>query len=125
MPYLNYDEYKEFGGTAAEPGFTLLEFKARKRIDYLTDSRVVAMKEAPEAVKLCMTSLINVESRAGLEVQIENPVVTSFTTDGYSETYGHVLSAADVEKMQGALIVEMLSGECDDEGTPLLYRGLR
>lgn len=125
MQYLNYDEYKGFGGTAAEAGFILLEFKARKRIDYLTDSRVEAMKEVPEAVKLCMTSLINVESKAGLDAQLNNPVVTSFSTDGYSESYGKALSVEDAAKAQDALIFEMLYGVLNDEGIPLLYRGLR
>ena len=43
MAYLSYDEYKEYGGTMAQADFTLAEFKAEKRIDYLTDTRVKAM----------------------------------------------------------------------------------
>lgn len=52
--YLTYAEYQAYGGTLPESDFTLAEFKARKRVDYLTDSRVENMTEVPEAVKLAM-----------------------------------------------------------------------
>ena len=42
--YLTYSEYTEYGGSASKTDFTLLEFKARKRIDRLTASRVEKMK---------------------------------------------------------------------------------
>ena len=76
--YLTFEEYTEFGGTLPQASFTLLEFKCRKRIDYLTDSRVQGMAAVPEAVKLCMMSLIAMENAAGAEAQATNPVVTSF-----------------------------------------------
>lgn len=82
MTYLTYDEYKEYGGTASEQDFTMLEFRARKRIDRLTASRVQRMAKVPEAVKLCMMSLIGIDSKAGAEAQVDKPVVTSFNTDG-------------------------------------------
>lgn len=124
MVYLTYDEYKNYGGTASESEFTMLEFRARKRIDRLTASRVQRMSAVPEAVKLCMMSLIQIDSKAGVEAQVENPVVTSFNTDGYSESYGKALSAEDADKSMFASIRAMLWGEADDNGVPLLYRGL-
>lgn len=36
--YLTYEEYKELGGALAQTDFFRLEFSARKRIDYLTNS---------------------------------------------------------------------------------------
>lgn len=124
MVYLTYDEYKNYGGTAFETDFTMLEFKARKRIDRLTASRVQRMSAVPEAVKLCMMSLIQIDNKAGVEAQVENPVVTSFNTDGYSESYGKALSAEDADRSMSASIRTMLWGEADDNGVPLLYRGL-
>lgn len=124
MTYLTYEEYVELGGTMSETDFTLAEFKARKRIDYLTDSRVAAMASVPEAVKLCIMAIMNIEAKAGAEAQVTNPVVTSFNTDGYSESYGKAMSADDAEKSMNALIKTYLSGEVDDYGIPLLYRGL-
>lgn len=126
MAYLTFEEYQAYGGTAvAQAAFPTAEFKARKRIDYLTDNRVQDMKTVPEAVKLCMTSIINADAAAGSDALAASPLVASFNTDGYSESYG---SAADQQAaLQNALnrqIREMLSGEFDDNGTPLLYRGL-
>ena len=122
--YLTYDEYKGYGGTQPETSFTLLEFKARKRIDRLTDSRVQDMNTVPEAVKLCAVSLIGLESSVGAEAQAEKPVVTSFSTDGYSESYGKAMNADDAEKSMDTVVNSMLYGECDDYGVPLLYRGV-
>lgn len=123
--YLTYDEYKAYGGTLAEADFTLFEFRARKRIDYLTASRVQAMAVIPEAVKLCMMSLIKVDGKYGVDAQIDNPVIASFNTDGYSESYGTAADqAAAVQKSMGDTIRAMLDGEKDDFGVPLLYRGV-
>lgn len=124
MTYLSYNEYKGYGGTASNTEFAALEFRARKRIDRLTASRVQNMMEVPEAVKLCMMSLIGIDSKAGVEAQANNPVVTSFNTDGYSETYGKALSVEDADKAMSASIRSMLYGETDDNGVPLLYRGV-
>lgn len=122
--YLTYAEYTTLGGTLAENAFTLLEYRCRKRIDYLTDSRVAAMSEVPEAVKLCMMGLITLESKVGTVAQVENPVVTSFNTDGYSESYGKALGTADADKAITDYIKSSLYGVKDDTGTPLLYRGV-
>ena len=122
--YLTYAEYQGYGGTASETAYPMLEFRARKRIDRLTASRVQDMVTVPEAVKLCMMSLIGIDSKAGAEAQVDNPVVTSFNTDGYSETYGKAMSAADADAAMSASIRSMLWGETNDNGVPLLYRGL-
>lgn len=124
MTYLTYEEYREYGGGASETDFKALEFRARKRIDRLTASRVQNMVSVPEAVKLCMMSLIQIDSKAGAEAQIEKPVVTSFNTDGYSESYGKALGVADADATMSASVRSMLWGETDDNGVPLLYRGL-
>lgn len=122
--YLTYEEYQNYGGTSSLQDFTQLEFRARKRIDYLTASRVQDMETVPEAVKLCMMSLMDVDSKAGVEAQVSSPVVTSFNTDGYSESYGKALGVEDANRAMSASIRSMLWGETDDNGTPLLYRGL-
>lgn len=81
------------------------------------------MSEIPQAVKLCMMSLIGIDSKVGAEAQAAAPVVTSFNTDGYSETYGHALGVADAEETMTSVIRSTLWGEKDDRGVPLLYRG--
>lgn len=123
--YLSYTEYQDYGGTLPETDFTLFEFRARKRIDYWTDCRVQNMESVPESVKLCMMQLINYDTKYGSDAQVNNPVVASFNTDGYSESYGSASdqAAAAAAAMAGS-IRSMLYGEMDDNGVPLLYRGL-
>lgn len=122
--YLTYQEYKSYGGELSETAFIPLEFKSRKRIDYLTDSRVQNMIAVPAAVKLCMYVLIGMESSVGRSEQAASPSVSSFNTDGYSETYSQAMDADTANAQMDALTKEYLYGEKDDNSTPLLYRGL-
>lgn len=122
--YLTYQEYRSYGGDLSETAFIPLEFKSRKRIDYLTDSRVQNMAAVPAAVKLCMYVLIGMESSVGRSEQATSPSVSSFNTDGYSETYSQAMDADTASAQMDALTKEYLYGEKNDNGTPLLYRGL-
>ena len=123
--YLTWTEYMEYGGSASLAAFPVLEFKARKRIDFLTANRVQNMESVPDAVKYCMASIMNMDNASGAEAQSTNPQMTSFNTDGYSESFGHSLSADDTERQITKQISAMLYGETDDNGVPLLYRGSR
>lgn len=128
MEYLTYPQYQSMGGQLSMAAFTPLEFKSRKRIDRLTDSRVKPMAEAgavPEAVKLCMFALIDLESKVGVAAQVDNPVVTSFSTDGYTENYGNLPKQGEAERQMDAAVGQYLYGETDLCGVPLLYRGVR
>lgn len=123
--YLTFSEYQSYGGTITQAAFPTAELKARKRIDYLTDSRVQEMQTVPDAVKLCMTSIINADAAAGADALASSPLVASFNTDGYSESYGNAIDQQSaLKKALDSEIKEMLYGVCDDNGTPLLYRGL-
>lgn len=122
--YLTYDEYQAYGGELDQTAFPLIEMACRKRIDYLTDSRVQRMAEVPLAVKQCMALIMKLEAATGANAQVENPAITSFSTDGYSESYGHSLSADDTANQINKTIATCLYGEVDDDGVPLLYRGV-
>jgi hypothetical protein len=51
--------------------------------------------------------------------------VASFSTDGYSENYGSADDqTANVEKQLNREIGRLLYGLKDDNGVPLLYRGV-
>ena len=50
--------------------------------------------------------------------------VKSFSNDGYSETYADPLTGEQVKELECELVSEYLSGETDDEGTPLLWLGV-
>lgn len=124
--YLTYEEYVAYGGTMPQADFAVAEFKARSRVDYLTDCRVQAMETIPEAVKLCVMAIIKVDSKYGVDAQTESPVVASFSTDGYSESYGSgTEQQISANKTLNDEIGRMLYGVLDDNDVPLLYRGLR
>jgi hypothetical protein len=123
--YLSFEEYQERGGALGETEFARAEYKARKRIDYLTDCRVQRMAEVPEAVKFCIMELIAVDQKIGSSALAESPLASSFNTDGYSESYGSGSDqAALLQKSVDSTIKELLYGEEDDNGVPLLYRGV-
>lgn len=123
--YLTYEEYVAYGGELSASAFPAAEMRARKQIDKLTASRVAAMATVPEEVKLAMMELIKSNAAADVATLTENPLVQSFNNDGYSESYG---SAADqlavVQSSAAAAVSDLLYGVADDNGTPLLYRGL-
>lgn len=123
--YLSYEEYAASGGALSPTDFPAAEMRARKQIDRLTASRVAAMETVPEEIKLAMMSLITANAAASVATLTENPPVQSFNNDGYSESYG---SAADqIAVVQSAAAQEaeaLLYGVVDDNGVPLLYRGL-
>lgn len=73
MEYLTYPQYQAMGGRLSMSEFTPLEYACRKRIDLLTDCRVQPMADAgavPEAVRMCMFALINLESKVGVTAQV-------------------------------------------------------
>lgn len=123
--YLTYSEYQEMGGTLSPADFQQAEYDARKRIDRLTDMRVQYMEAVPEDVKRCMMKLIVVGTAAGAEAQISHPTVTSFSNDGYTETYGKAMSAEDANTAMDQIIQTGLYGVLNDHGVPLLFRGVR
>ena len=123
--YLTYAQYTAWGGTMAESEFPLAELKARKRIDALTQGRVANMAEVPEEVRAAMMEIIAVDSTYSASAQSAAPVAASFTTDGYSESYGSAESrTAAIEKQLTAQIETLLDGVTDDDGTPLIFAGV-
>ena len=123
--YLTYEEYEHYGGELTESAFILQEFQARKIIDRLTDNRVRDhMETVSDAVKMTMKALIDMNAAVGISAQATNPQATSFSNDGYSETYGNAIKAEDAERRMMQLAKVMLHGERDDRGVLLLYLGV-
>lgn len=125
MPYLSYSEYQDLGGTLSSSDFALAEFAARKKLDFITDSRIQNMSNIPKEVKLAIMALIKVDERTGANALAENPLIASFNTDGYSESYGNPESQIAILESQAMKKVRtLLWGVFDDDGVPLLYRGV-
>ena len=125
MQYLTFEQYQAWGGTLEEAAFNLAEIKARARIDAMTQKRVAYMQTVPEQVQAAMMEIMTVDGTYSASAQAAAPVAASFTTDGYSESYGSAESrTASIEKQLTESIETLLDGLTDDEGTPLLYAGV-
>lgn len=123
--YLTYAEYQAMGGDMSETDFTLAEFKARSRIDIMTLARVQDMAAVPDEVKLAMMCIIKVDTKYSADAQASSAIVSSFNTDGYSESYGSTSEQSEVaEKQINSEVKKMLFGVLDDHGVPLIYKGL-
>lgn len=123
--YLTQAEYGAYGGVDMDiAAYGRLEYAARKRIDRETFGRVGAMAQTPEAVKRLTYELINIEQAAGISQGIQKPALSGYSTDGYSETYANTGAMDYVTEAESLLILQYLSGEKDDAGVPLLYRGV-
>lgn len=123
--YLTYQEYVEMGGTMPEDDFDLAEFKARSRIDWLTLARVQRMATVPVEVKKAMMVIMKVDAKYSADAQADSAVVSSFNTDGYSESYGGASEQSEnAENQTNNEVKRMLFGVLDDYGTPLIYKGL-
>lgn len=123
--YIDLAYYVDGGGKVNmdDAAFARNEFRARKIVDRYTQGRVRNMAEVPETVKMLMVELVTLESNQGAGI-MENQAVQSFSNDGYSETYAEPLTVERVKQIECNLVMEYLSGEVDDEGTPLLYLGV-
>ena len=123
--YLTYAQYQAWGGTLPESAFNLAEIKARSRIDAMTQGRVARMAAVPEQVQAAMMDCITVDGTYSAAAQAAAPVAASFTTDGYSETYGSAENrTAAIERQLTSSIETLLDGITDDDGVPLLYAGV-
>lgn len=122
--YIDYGYYQSNGGRImTDAAFHRNAFRAEKLVDRLTQNRVRAMANVPEAVKRLMVELISLEENQGAEL-MQRPAVTSFSNDGYSETYADPLTGERVKEIECDLVMEYLSAEKDDKGTPLLWLGV-
>ena len=123
--YMTFEQYIALGGTLPLMEFTLAEVKARARIDAMTQGRVANMAEVPLQVLVAMMEIMTVDGAFSAAAQAAAPVAASFTTDGYSETYGSAESrTAAIEKQLTGSIETLLDGITDDDGVPLLYAGV-
>lgn len=115
--YLTYEEYQEMIGE--EIGCTRAEFlRAESVVESMvrqqTQGRIDSMEVVPEVVKNLVFILLD-------DVKSLNRDVTSVSNDGYSESY---TDSAKIKENIQSLIQTTLSAVTDDNGTPLLYRGI-
>ena len=91
----------------------------------MTLARVKNMADVPEEVKLAMMVLIKVDAKYSADAQTDSAIVSSFSTDGYSESYGGISEqTASAENQATMEVYRMLFGVLDDNGVPLIYKGV-
>lgn len=81
MTYLTFTEYQQYGGKVEESGFTRLERKARRKLDYFTQDRLVNATVIPDEVKECMTEFIDAMQ------DMEGEEVSSFSNGNISVSF--------------------------------------
>lgn len=114
MEYITYAKYKSYSGPLGNGPFITYGFEAKKIIDYYTFGRVKEMEVIPQEVEMCMFKLIEKLSNSQTNVKSES-------TDGYSVTYS---TTDEYNKSLYDIVKTYLSDVVDDNGTPLLYRGV-
>lgn len=106
--YLNYNEYKELGGTILEMPFNILEFEARKKIDERTQRRLYNVSKIPLEVKMCIYKLIEFMNTYE-EQQIVNSSIASENIDGYSVTYNNSNNTSEIVKTKSRQIDDIIT----------------
>ena len=114
--YITYDEYKNMGGSLDETAFYKYVYKAGAKIKAETHGRITT---PGEAVKQCQKELINLYSKA----DITQPRVSSFSHDGLSQNIAVPTAEEYLDKIEET-VYDYLGHEYDDNGIPLLYRGV-
>lgn len=122
--YLTYAEYEMYGGEMEYGAFERLEYRAARKLKNLTFSRIDGMSTIPEAVKRLMFELIAItESAEGVNSGKEG-AVSSFSNDGYSESYGAAKDTAYFDSLFEDTCRDYLLEEKDDNGVPLMFCGV-
>lgn len=136
--YITFEEYQNYGGTLDEPTFNSIYYEAEIKIDYYTFNRLVNDTIVTEKVKKCVVKLMSLLNTFNeykkVITNINNPVVSSASNDGVSMSYGGYLGNTtpnDLKIVQEQLnkdilntIKQYLSGEKNQAGKVLLYRGV-
>ena len=119
--YLTYDEYLNMGGNLTESAFNRYARMAEAEINRQTFGRVIKMASVPSAVKDVMFELI--ELNETITKSRNGKTVASESVDSWSRSYSSA-SVAEHEQSGNDLLLTYLSGVTDDNGVPLLYRGV-
>lgn len=123
--YLDYNTYKELGGTLENTPFNLLEYNARKKIDERTFGRLINIETIPNEVKLCTYNLIEVLNSYSSYAS-ENKGISSESIDGYSISYQTPQkSINDAKNSELDDIINTYLANTKIDNIPVLYRGVK
>lgn len=121
--YLEYDKYKEMGGTLDKTAFNAAERRARYLINSQangrTGKRIIKLTELPQAVTDCIFELIELSAAFGGK-QISGE---SQSQGGASESYSYAVKTDDEINTERQEIIETYLNGVMYEGASVLYRG--
>lgn len=123
MLYLTYEEYQQIGGICDNTAFDRNITKATAIIDTETHKRIWNMESIPQAVKALCRDLVELYARNNTV----DTVVTSHSQSAgaVSESVSYAtLTDEEVKAMADNMVYEYLMSIEDDNGTPILYRGI-
>ena len=126
MQYLTFEEYQSYGGQLDEPTFNREELKAQKRIDFLTNNRLMNDTVIPEPVKVAIYEIMLLFKEKENYENPESQNVTGFSNDGVSVTFENQSVKEYQESFDNRLntkVKELLFGVSNEAGISLLYRG--
>lgn len=107
--YLEFDEYKELGGSLNETPFNILEFEARRKIDDRTFGRLKMLKEQPIEVKMCIFALISsINSYNNAYQNSSNRNVASESVGSYSVNYASGTQIQEIINSKNVEIEEII-----------------
>lgn len=123
MRYIEYQEYLNIGGVLDATAFCRNIDRACGIIDNATHNRIECMVEAPQRAKALCRDLVEYLARYSTSDMVVSS--RSQSAGGVSESESYVTKTdtelqADIDNM----IADYLMAETDDNGTPLLYRGV-
>jgi hypothetical protein len=122
MAYITYSEYIEMGGTCELTAFNRVADRISGMVANATFNRVDRMAETPRQVKALCRDLVELMAK---NVTVDKDIASWSESAGViSQSVSYVTKTADEQQAEiDALIADYLGGVCDDNGTPLLYRG--
>lgn len=121
--YLDYDKYKNIGGELSEAAFNRSIIRAESYINNETVGRLKKMNIIPDTVLYCLRDLVDTYDKIKSLSSASDGNVSSWSNDGVSVSY-NVMTADEQIKALSDIVSDYLSDEVDDNGTPLLYRGV-
>lgn len=122
MKYIEYGEYTEIGGMLDLTAFNKNIMRACLLIDTVTHNRIENMKQVPLEAKLCCRDLVDYWDKNSFSADVSSKSQSAGNVSE-SVTYKDKSTEAVYSEVDN-IICDYLLNVKDDNGTPILYRGL-
>jgi hypothetical protein len=124
MSCYSYNDYLSFGGELDDSAFNRNVYKALAVLNRETKGRLNKMAEMPLEAKTLLREMIDFYEKNSKTKSVLTSKSQSSNGVSESESYLTVSELEQGEQLE-TLITSYLMSVCDDNGTPLLYRGCK